>query len=171
MSCTARSARPATTATLRPTHAARRTGLVTLAVLSSGCYTYRPLSLDAPPATGSAVRVELTDRGTSDVTPAIGPGVLVLEGALLASGEREGIRIAVASLQRRGEGATQWTGQELALTRDDIRVASERQLSRGRSIAAATGFTAAGVALLVAIARATGLVSGSPGGPKVPPTS
>ncbi|HEX4936397.1 MAG TPA: hypothetical protein VFV33_24620 [Gemmatimonadaceae bacterium] len=148
----------------------RAAALVGVAVLTSGCYTYRDVSTSAPLPHDTMVRVELTDAGTTHVTPTIGASVLYVEGALQRS-SAEGVTLRVTALRRRGEPDARWTGDLLQLSKEDVRYLSERKLSRGRSIAAGASFGALGVGLLYAIAKATGLVSGSPSRPPVPPTT
>ena len=82
-----------------------------------------------------------------------------------------GVALRVTTLRRRGEGETRWTGDLLQLNREDVRYMSERKLSRGRSLIAGSSFGALGIGILYAIAKSTGLVSGSPSRPPTPPTS
>ncbi len=148
----------------------RVAALVGGALLASGCYTYRDVSPSTSLANDTIVRVELTDAGTQHVTQAIGSQVLLVEGALQRNGN-DGIALRVTSLRRRGENETRWTGDLLQLNREDVRYMSERKLSKGRSVIAGSGFGALGIGLLYAIAKSTGLVSGSPSRPPTPPAS
>jgi len=152
---------------LRPTRVAT---LVGSALLASGCYSYRDVAPSTPLPNDAMVRVELTDAGTQRVTPLIGASVLYVEGAIQRNGN-EGVALRVTTLRRRGEPEARWTGDLLQLNREDVRYLSERKLSRGKSAIAGTSFGALGVALLYGIAKATGLVSGSPSRPPTPPTT
>ena len=143
-------------------------GIASAAVLTAGCYTYTDVQTGTSMPADTFVRVELTDVGTTNVTKAIGPYVLMLDGPLETSGSN-GVSMRITSLRRRGEGETRWTGDQITLAREDIRYIHQRSLSRGRTIAAATGFIGGGHGLLYIIAKAAGLVSGTPMRPPTPP--
>jgi hypothetical protein len=147
----------------------RRAGILGLALISSGCFDYQEVNTAARPASGTMVRVELSDAGTSNAAKAIGPYVMFVEGPLQSADERA-ITLSVTNLRRRGEGDTRWTGEALTLPREDIRQLAERHTARGRTAVAIAAFATAGVALLIAIANATGLVNGSTGRPPIPGT-
>ncbi|MCC6931363.1 MAG: hypothetical protein IT359_20415 [Gemmatimonadaceae bacterium] len=148
---------------------ARVAVLVGSALIASGCYSYRDVAPTSPLPNDAIVRVELTDAGTERLSPAIGASVLYVEGAVQRNGN-DGVALRVTTLRRRGEPEARWTGDLLQLNREDVRFMSERKLSRSRSILAGSGFGALGVALLYSIAKATGLVSGSPTRPTPPGT-
>ena len=147
----------------------RRVRITSLALVLCSCYEYRQVDPSAQLSGGTYVRVELTDNGTARVTPAIGPYALAVEGAVQAV-DAQGLTLSLQSVTRRGEGESKWNGETLALDRADIRGINERHTARGRTAMVATASVAAGAALLIAIARATGLVSGSGGKPPVPGT-
>jgi hypothetical protein len=143
--------------------------LASIGLLVSGCYDYRQLDSSVRPDAGTYVRVELTDGGTARVAPAIGPYILTVAGSV-QSADTLGFSLSLQALQRRGEAETSWTGETLALTSADVRRIDQRRLSRGRSTIAATAFTAVGVAIVYAIAKAKGVVSGGSNRPPVPGT-
>ncbi|MEO7965820.1 MAG: hypothetical protein ABIT38_18060 [Gemmatimonadaceae bacterium] len=134
----------------------RRAGVLSLTLLSTGCYTYQDLAPGPSVATGSIVRLELTDGGTADAAKTIGPYVVTLEGPVQAA-DQEGITVSVTSLRRRGEGDTQWNGESVNIGRGGIRFLRQRTSSRGRTALALGAFTALGVGLVVAIAKAVGV--------------
>lgn len=142
--------------------------IASASLLASGCYNYRDVNTGTSIPAETFVRVELTDAGTTNVTKAIGPYVMWLEGPVETAGS-DGVTLRVTTLRRRGEGDTRWIGEQLKLGREDIRYMRSRQLSRGRTIAAATGFIGGGLGLLYIIAKAAGLVSGTPMRPPTPP--
>lgn len=139
----------------------RRAGVLSLTVLSTGCYTYQEVATGPTIAPGGVVRIELTDNGTADLAKQIGPYVMVIEGTVQSNTD-QGITLGVSSLRRRGEADTKWTGDALTVPRMDVRVLSQRTPSRTKTAVAIGVFAAVGVGLMVAIAKATGLVSGSP---------
>jgi hypothetical protein len=147
----------------------RGLSVAAIALCLSGCYEYRQIDTTRQLSAGTYVRVELTDAGTASVAPAIGPYALTVEG-MLQSADGQRLTLSLQTVRRRGEGETNWNGESLALDRSDIRFLNERHTARGRTALAATAFTAAGAALVVAIARAKGLVSGNAGRPGVPGT-
>jgi hypothetical protein len=148
----------------------RRVGALSLALLTTGCFDYREVAPGPSVATGGLVRVELTDGGTTDVTKALGPYVMVLEGTVQSAND-QGLTLGVSSLRRRGEADTRWTGDAITIPRTDIRVLSQRTPSRGKTAVAIGVLSAVVIGLIVAIAKATGLVSGSgPNGQPVPGT-
>ena len=148
----------------------RRSSTIAFALLLSGCYSYQGVELSRQVSTGGKhVRIELTDAGTANVVPAIGQFVLSVEG-LVAEAGAQGLTLSLESVTRRGEGSAKWNGEKLTLAVGDIRRLEERRTSRGRTAIAAAGFGGAGVVLLIAIAKSTGLVSGNPNRPPVPGT-
>jgi hypothetical protein len=134
-----------------------------------GCYRYVPREMAALPA-NAEVAVDLSPTGSNNVRPSIGDGVSVVEGRL-TNIDSSGLTLSLSMVRRRFDGPSTWNGETLQLSRGDYDRVREKQLSRGRTTAAAVGFGALGVGLLVAIAKATGIlfVSGSGKGPIPPP--
>ena len=147
----------------------RRLGVIGMAVLLTGCFDYHRIDAAPENAGGKYVRVELSDAGTSNVVPAIGPYVLYVEGEV-ESADTQGMTLTLRAVSRRGEGIAKWNGEKLSLKSVDIRAIRERLLSRRKSTIAGTAFGALGVALVFVIAKATGLVSGGPNNPPIPGT-
>lgn len=136
---------------------------------SSGCYRYvasEPGALKA----GTAVAIDLTSSGTANVRPAIGDFVTSVEGSVTES-NGSGVTLALMAVRRRGDvSPSTWTGESLHLASADIEGVKTRQFARGRTTVAAVALGAAAVGLVIAIARATGLLEVSGGGGKtVPP--
>jgi hypothetical protein len=144
----------------------RRAGVLSLTLLTTGCFDYREVAVTPSLATGGIVRVELTDNGTTDLTKSLGPYVTILEGPVRST-DQDGLTLGVNTLRRRGEGQIDWTGDTVRIARTDIRYLTQRTPSRGKTGVAVATLAAAGVALIVTIARATGLVSGSSNRPPI----
>ena len=138
----------------------RRAGIAGMTALSTACYQYQEVQSSPKMPSESYVRVELTDAGSTNVAKAIGPYIQYLEGPV-ASADESSLSVRVASLRRRGEADTRWTGDLIRLDRNDMRAVNARSFSRGRTAIAASIFTGLGLTVLYAIAKATGLVSGS----------
>lgn len=147
----------------------RKRAILLSAVGLSACYRYAPSELTALTPQESVV-VELTDIGTVNVIPMVGNGVTFVEGRVVQRGA-DGLTVSLATVRRRGEPSSNWNGETLVLKTTDIRAVRTKELSHSRTVAALAGLTAAGTALVVAIARAAGGASSSgsrPGGPPAP---
>ena len=137
---------------------------------STGCYRYVVVEPGAI-TPGSEVAIELTSAGTASVRPAIGDFATKLEGRITESGA-DGLTLQLSSVQRRGDVSPSiWTGETIRLGTTDIDQINLRQFARGRTTVAAVALGAASVGLVIAIAKAVGLleVSGSGGKPIPPP--
>ena len=132
-----------------------------------GCYQYVPVEhAGLPPST--PVSIDLSTRGTLDVANKIGNNVVAVDGYLTASAGSS-ITLALQGVHRRGETAvSEWNGESITLTTDDIEQVKRKQLSRSRTALASAAFTAASVGVVVGIAKATGTASGSIGGKPSP---
>lgn len=133
----------------------------------SGCYRYvaTPLTALAP---GAHVAVEVSTRGTVNLEPRLGRNVTRVEGTLRSS-DATGVTLALLSVRRRGEvQPSTWDGETLHLAGDEIERVQGRQLSRARTIVAATALGAAAVGIVVAIARSTGQASTGTGPRPIP---
>jgi hypothetical protein len=140
-----------------------RAGLVLsgAALLLTGCYDYR-VTQPAPQAPGTQLRVELSDQGTISVQRALGSGVAKVEGTVREA-TPDHLTLSLTNVERRGERATEWGGDLLTLAPADMREVRVRTLNRGKTIIASVTGGAALVGGIIAIAKATGLVSGDAG--------
>lgn len=127
--------------------------LLFLAVVPA-CYTFQPLAGSTPPANVFVV-ADLTDRGTADLGPSIGPGVGRIEGRLVSSDSAQ-LAIAVDRMELNRGGSTKWAGETVTVPRQYVANVRERTLSRSRT-AIVTG---AVVAAVVGIFAAINLVVG-----------
>ncbi len=137
---------------------------------STGCYRYVPVEPGAV-TPGTEVAVDLTSTGTANVRPAVGDFAERLEGRITES-SADGLTLQLTSVQRRGEPKpSTWTGETIRLGTADIDGLNLRQFARGRTTVAAVALGAASVGLVIAIAKAVGIleVSGSTGKPIPPP--
>ena len=146
----------------------RRYPMVALAVVSSGCYQYVPLTPQAA-TVGSQVRIELSDRGVVSVQPALGQSVTAVEGTVRGAAA-DSLMISLADVQRRGSGTQTWAGETLVLKPDDIRAVSERRLSQKRTTVVAASAITLAAGGIIAIAKASGEAGGESGN-KPPPVT
>ena len=133
----------------------------------AGCYQYTAATPDGlAPAT--PVSVELSARGSENVTTKIGSNVVALQGNVTEASPSS-LTIAILAVKRRGETAmSTWGGESITLAPGDIAEVKTRQLSRRRTAVASAALAAASVGIIVGIAKATGQASGSAGGKPVP---
>lgn len=143
----------------------RRLGALAVATLltTAGCHDYARVEPGSI-ATGAAVRVDLSSRGTTNLTQALGPGVRQLEGRLRQSADGRFV-LSVERLRRRGEPTVNWTGESVTLASDDVEEVRHRTISRSRTAIAAASAAAVAIGTIVAIATSNGNARGSDGRP------
>lgn len=153
------------------TSAARRAlrmrGAVAAALLLpsvTGCYTYGPVAGERA-AIGAPVDLSITDNGRVGLTPALGPGILGLRGALLERTDSSFV-LSVREVRAIGAGATQWMGDTVRIRRDYVGAVEQRRFSRGRTAVVVGALTAAIVLIAHRSLIGTG---GSGGGSRLPP--
>ena len=139
--------------------------LLAMLLVVSGCFHYQPTTLAVSP--GAMLRLQLTDSGSSQLTPVLGPHASTVDGRLLAQSD-SGYSVAVNRVVRDGTAVT-WAGEQVFLPRDAIAVTEHRVLSRRRTLITA-GVALVGVIVTARLARNGG--AGSPdtggGGPPAP---
>ncbi|HMG70953.1 MAG TPA: hypothetical protein VK544_07530 [Gemmatimonadaceae bacterium] len=139
-----------------------RTTLVSMSFLTAAsCTAYTPIH-GVETATGSNVRVRLTDKGAVDLAPRIGPRARQLEGTLRQATDSLMV-ISVRRVVREGEGADTYDGLEVSVPRQDIETAEASRTSVSRS------FLTAGAILASALLVARGASDISGGGGNRPP--
>jgi hypothetical protein len=126
-----------------------RIGIIVGALLASACYDYVPVETAPPP--GGRVAIEISDRGRVALTDRFGPGLVEIEGMLVAS-EGNDYVLNVARVAQIGGASTAWSGEETRVSRDFVGTVRERQLSKWR-----TGLLAAGIIGGVAALASRGL--------------
>lgn len=141
--------------------------VVALLPFLAGCYEYVPANrVGLSPTT--PVSVELSDRGSLNVTSKIGNNAVTVQGTV-TDASASSLTIALSAVKRRGETAmSTWSGESITLGSEDIDEVKTRQLSRRRTAVASAALAAASVGIVVGIAKATGESSGSTGGKPSP---
>jgi hypothetical protein len=132
--------------------------LVPLLLCSAACYRYTPVT-EVASQTGQSVRVQLTDKGSVDLAPLIGPTILTLDGTLTTAQDAS-ISLAVTTAIARNGIETPWRGERVDVPRSAINTIQLRSLDKKRSWVVAAG----GVGAVVAMGAAWNLLGGSFGG-------
>ena len=133
--------------------------LASVPLLLSACYTSRPLQ-SPQPAAGTRVVIQLTEQGSEQVAPLVGPRVAVVEGAVESASPVDWA-VYVSRVERRDQTEMLWNRERVMLPRAAFASAEERRLDRGRSYALAGGLT---LAALVVARVFSGLGSSENGG-------
>lgn len=103
---------------------------------STGCYAFAPVESPAEVREGQKVRVHLSDAGLSEVSPALGPGVLAVEGDLLGR-RADSMVVAVSTVRTRNRGDLFWNGESVSLSPPAVEQLEKQRLSRWRTAGAA----------------------------------
>ncbi len=104
----------------------------------AGCYEYKPVTTASAP-TGQPIRLTLTDAGSADLAPALGPSMEEVGGKLLnASGDA--YVVALSDSRKRNGMEIDWRGEEVSISKSLVASIQLRKFSPAR-----TGFLTAGV--------------------------
>lgn len=146
--------------------ATRGLGVIATACLAAGCYNYTPLATPSPEP-GTYLAVTLTDSGSAQLAPYLGPTVRVVRGRYLSNGE-QGLELSVSSVQLDRGDALSWAGETVTVPTALVASLEMRRLAKGRSILLAgvgvAGFVAAvGTFTLVGSGSFLGIGAGGPG--------
>jgi hypothetical protein len=119
--------------------------LAALGLVQVGCYNYTPLrrSHIAP---STYLAVTLTEAGTEELAPYIGPNVLIVRGRLLSTTDR-GFVLSVAGVESRRGDILEWKGESVAIPGEFVRSLEQRHSAAGKTVllagASLAGFFAA----------------------------
>lgn len=143
----------------------RRPSVAAAVCCLTACYSYAPSV--TPPAPGARVSAELTDAGTVELARYLGPGAGTIEGRVLTVDDSV-LNLAVSAVRKRNGAESEWSGEPVPLRRALVAHLGVRELSRGRTAAAAGAFALAvgGVALTFASGGTGGGSGGTGGGGK-----
>jgi hypothetical protein len=135
--------------------------------VTQGCYQYHALPSDLRGATDD-VRISLTDRGSVELGPLIGPQITKIEGDLTEAADTMYV-VRMSRVINRAGYSTPWSGETLRVPRSMTASIERKELNRSRSWLLGGGSLAA-VALVAMTVQLTGNTSGSaklpPGGSK-----
>ena len=102
-----------------------------LALLTVGCYRLTPIE-GAVPAAGSDVRVGLTDAGSVQLAPQIGPRIAAIDGRALQSND-SAIVLAVAAVVNQSGRSMPWSQERLSVPRAAVSSLRTRALDRKKT--------------------------------------
>lgn len=128
----------------------------------SACYRYAPIQGVAA-ETGQSVRVQLTEQGSINLAPMIGPTILTLDGTLTVARDTM-ITLGVTTAIARSGIETPWRGEAVDIPRSAINSVQSRSLDKRRSWVVAAG----GIGATLALGATWNLLGGAFGG-KNPP--
>lgn len=110
-------------------------GIVAVSASLSGCYSFVPTPVtEAVPRT--VVAAEISDTGRVALAQQAGPEVARIEGQLVERSD-SALRITVAEVRYLNGIANKWQGQDVMLRPQDVKLISQRTLSRRRTAIAA----------------------------------
>ena len=119
-----------------------------------GCFGYVPVG--SPPDPGAHLRATLSDRGTADLAPSLGPSVAAVEGRLVSHSEDQ-VVLAVSSTMLHNGVERFWNQEQVAVPRDLLATLQTRRLSRSRTVLFTGGLLAGGLLLNAALGDALGI--------------
>jgi hypothetical protein len=105
--------------------------LVVLAALATGCYNYSPLGR-ASLVPSAYLAVTLTESGSEELAPYIGPSVLVVRGRFRSATER-GLMLSVAEIETRRGDLLLWNGEPVVIPGEFVRSVETRQIAAGKA--------------------------------------
>jgi hypothetical protein len=133
-----------------------------LFLATTACYRYTPTQGNAGDV-GRSVRVQLTEQGSINLAPLIGPTILTLDGTVSAVRDTMMVLSVTNAIARNGV-ETSWKGERVDVPGAAIRSVQLRELDKRRSWMAAAG----GVAATAALGAAWNLLGGGLGGKNAP---
>lgn len=97
-----------------------------------GCYNYEPLRVSRlTPSTYLAIT--LSEAGSEELAPYLGPDVLIVRGHYLGPGER-GVLLSVEAVETRRGDIAPWAGETVEVPGEFVRRLEERHPSRQKSV-------------------------------------
>jgi hypothetical protein len=137
--------------------------LAAVASLQLGCYNYAPLRRsELVPATYLAVM--LTETGSEELAPYIGPTVLIVRGRFLSASDR-GLLLSVSGVENRRGDVLEWKGETVLVPAEFVRSLEERQAAAGKTVLlAGAGLAGFFVAYAAFGPGTSGATSGGVGG-------
>ncbi|HYW51528.1 MAG TPA: hypothetical protein VE861_13030 [Gemmatimonadaceae bacterium] len=135
-------------------------------LLTSGCATYTPLERNAALSLGEA-RIDLTERGTLELSTRIGAGAVSLDGRLQTATDTSLTVMLVQTRSRNGD-TQQWSGEQVTVPLSWISGYRQRRSSPART-SLFVGALLAAVAVVGLVFNAGNSGSGGNGGGGVVP--
>jgi hypothetical protein len=117
-------------------------------VIVNGCATYRPIDRTSAPTAGE-VRLELTERGTLELGPQIGAGIVYLDGSVVSASDSS-VKMTLKQVVNRSGGVQQWVGESVTIPAGYVNLYRKREPSAMRSLALGASLAAAAIGVAVA---------------------
>lgn len=112
--------------------ASRIAVLAAVGLSQFGCYNYAPLRRsELVPATYLAVI--LTESGSEELAPYIGPNVLVVRGRFLSATDR-GLNLSVEGVENKRGDVLEWKGETVLVPAEFVRSLEERHGATGKTV-------------------------------------
>ena len=111
--------------------------------------------------------VTLTESGSEELGPYLGPNAHVVRGRYLAATER-GLAISVESVESRRGDLARWAGETVVVPGEFVRAVEQRQVSRSKMVLLAGAAVAGLAAVYQAFGPGSGGDLGGAGGPSGP---
>lgn len=105
--------------------------VVAVMLLGTGCYNYAPLG-GPRLAPSMFVAVTLTEAGSEQLAPSIGPSILVVRGRFLSATDR-GLVVSVAAVESRRGDILEWKGESVVIPGEFVRSLEERRGATGKT--------------------------------------
>jgi len=133
-------------------------------LLTTACQTYTPVPAQGV-APGGRVRVRLTERGSADITPSVGPSARTIDGTVTSISD-SAVVLSVTDLTRYNGQEEPWRGESVTVPRAGVADITVPKLSRSRSLLFAGGIILGAVAIGSALGgTGTDIGKSGPGGP------
>ena len=143
--------------------ASRVAVLAVVAWLQAGCYNYAPLRRSELVA-AAYLAVMLTETGSEELAPYIGPNILVVRGRFLSVTDR-GLVLSVAGVESRRGDVLEWKGETVMVPVEFVRSLEQRQSATGKTVLlAGAGLAGFFMAYEAFGAGSSGTTSGGSGG-------
>lgn len=135
---------------------------VTVAAGITGCTSFQPVPATTIPQ-DREVRVTLTDLAAATLAPALGGGVVAVDG-VVRTRDDAGLVVAAAATVQRGGETQDWKGEPVRLRWSDVARIEVRRADRGRTALAALGIVGGALAMAAAMGTDFSLSGRSRGG-------
>jgi hypothetical protein len=105
--------------------------LAAITLLTTECYNYTPLRRsELTPST--YVAVTLTESGSEELAPYLGPNILVVRGRFLSATDR-GLVVSVSAVENRLGNIFDWKRESVAIPGEFVREVEERHAANGKT--------------------------------------
>jgi len=133
------------------------------AALLAGCYNYEPL-VRTHLAPSAYLAVTLSDAGSVQLAPYVGPLVAVVRGRFLSTTER-GLALSVESVEDRRGQTFEWKGETVVVPGEFVRSLEERHAAKGKTVLLASASLVGFFAAYAAFGPGAGGTTPGGGGP------